>query len=105
MSTIAPTTMDQALMGRKTGWYADRGIITINLLLVLCQVSSYATGYDGSMMSTFVEGMQLTKTERFVDGLQSLDEWKEFFHQPGASTLALYASPTQAFWAKLTVED
>ncbi|KAH3913771.1 hypothetical protein HBI56_079260 [Parastagonospora nodorum] len=73
MSTTAPTTMDQALMGRKTGWFADRGIITINLLLVLCQISSYATGYDGSMMN----------------GLQSLDEWKEFFHQPGASTLAL----------------
>ncbi|CAI6338710.1 unnamed protein product [Periconia digitata] len=69
----APITMDQALVGRKTGWFADRGIITINLLLVLCQISSYATGYDGSMMN----------------GLQSLDEWKEFFHQPGASTLAL----------------
>ncbi|KAL5115647.1 hypothetical protein ACEQ8H_006446 [Pleosporales sp. CAS-2024a] len=73
MSTVAPTTMDQALVGRKTGWFADRGIITINLILVLSQISSYATGYDGSMMN----------------GLQSLDEWNAFFHQPGASTLAL----------------
>ncbi|KAF2004257.1 hypothetical protein P154DRAFT_427023 [Amniculicola lignicola CBS 123094] len=72
-SVTAPATMDQALMGRNTGWFADRGIITINLLLVLCQISSYATGYDGSMMN----------------GLQSLDEWKNFFHQPGADTLAL----------------
>ncbi|KAI8943343.1 hypothetical protein NX059_001360 [Plenodomus lindquistii] len=73
MATVAPVTMEQALAGRRTGWFADRGIITVNLLLVLCQISSYATGYDGSMMN----------------GLQSLDEWKEFFHQPGASTLGL----------------
>ena len=51
MSSNAPITMDQALMGRKTGWFADRGIVSINLILVLCQISSYATGYDGSMMS------------------------------------------------------
>jgi len=45
--------------------------------------------------------------DTLIDGLQSLDEWKEFFHQPGASTLALYASPstTQASSAKLTAED
>jgi hypothetical protein len=59
MSTTAPTTMDQALMGRKTGWFADRGIITINLLLVLCQISSYATGYDGSMMSRCIVDARL----------------------------------------------
>lgn len=43
--------MDQALMGRKTGWFADRGIISVNLILILSLISSYATGYDGSMMS------------------------------------------------------
>jgi hypothetical protein len=32
--------------------------------------------YDGSMMN----------------GLQSLDEWKSYFHNPGANTLALYAN-------------
>lgn len=26
-----------------------------------------------------------------MNGLQSLDEWKSYFHNPGASTLALYA--------------
>lgn len=73
MSSNIPVTMDGALAGRNTGWFADRGIITINLILVLSQISSYATGYDGSMMN----------------GLQSLDEWNAFFHNPGASTLAL----------------
>lgn len=51
MSSNIPVTMDAALAGRKTGWFADRGIITINLILVISQISSYATGYDGSMMS------------------------------------------------------
>ncbi|KAL3423087.1 hypothetical protein PVAG01_04834 [Phlyctema vagabunda] len=73
MSNSAPVTMDAALAGRKTGWLADRGIIRVNCILAISLLSSYATGYDGSMMN----------------GLQSLDEWKAFFHQPGASTLAL----------------
>jgi hypothetical protein len=46
-----------------------------------------------------------TDIDTLIDGLQSLDEWKEFFHQPGASTLALCASTTQASSAKLTAED
>ena len=43
--------VDAALAHRKTGWFADHGIITCNLVLCLSLVSSYATGYDGSMMS------------------------------------------------------
>lgn len=75
MSSVctAPVTVEAALVGRNTGWFADRGIIKINLILVLSLISSYATGYDGSLMN----------------GLQSLDEWKTFFHNPDASTLAL----------------
>ncbi|KAH8657899.1 general substrate transporter [Xylariales sp. PMI_506] len=69
----APVTVDDALVGRKIGWFADKGIIKINAILLLALISSYANGYDGSMMN----------------GLQSLDEWKAYFNQPDASTLAL----------------
>ena len=51
MASDGPVTMDAALSGRKTGWFADRGIISVNLILLLSLISSYATGYDGSMMS------------------------------------------------------
>ena len=47
----APVNMDGALVGRKTGWIADKGIIMCNMILILSLISSYATGYDGSMMS------------------------------------------------------
>ncbi|RDW78372.1 general substrate transporter-4 [Coleophoma crateriformis] len=73
MSNTAAVTMDAALAGRNTGWFADRGIIKVNLILCISLISSYATGYDASMMN----------------GLQSLDEWNAFFHNPSASTLAL----------------
>jgi len=44
--------MDAALSGRKTGYLANNGMVTLNMILVLSLISSYATGYDGSMMST-----------------------------------------------------
>ncbi|KAH8672878.1 hypothetical protein BGZ60DRAFT_504807 [Tricladium varicosporioides] len=72
----APVTVDGALAGRNIGWFADKGIMKVNAILLLSLVSSYANGYDGSMMN----------------GLQSLDEWKAYFHQPSPSTLALLNS-------------
>lgn len=69
----APVTVDDALKHRKTGWFANKGIIKLNCMLLLSLVSSYCNGYDGSMMN----------------GLQSLDEWKAYFGYPDASTLAL----------------
>ncbi|KAH8884111.1 putative sugar transporter [Thozetella sp. PMI_491] len=69
----APVTVNDALKGRRTTWFANKGIIKLNAILVLSIVSGYANGYDGSMMN----------------GLQSLDEWKAFFNYPDASTLAL----------------
>ncbi|KAH8660160.1 putative sugar transporter [Xylariales sp. PMI_506] len=54
-------------------WLSDKGLLKLNLILCLSLISSYATGYDGSMMN----------------GLQSLDEWKNYFNNPNASELAL----------------
>ncbi|TVY80424.1 Lactose permease [Lachnellula suecica] len=73
MSSSTPVAMDAVLAGRNTGYFANRGIITLNLILIIPLLSSYATGYDGSMMN----------------GLQSLDTWKAFFNHPDANALAL----------------
>ncbi|KAJ5951295.1 uncharacterized protein N7479_009708 [Penicillium vulpinum] len=59
--------------GNGLSWLSNSGIIKLNLMLVLLQISSYATGYDGSMMN----------------GLQSLTSWKNSFNNPGASELGL----------------
>ncbi|RDW57754.1 hypothetical protein BP5796_12555 [Coleophoma crateriformis] len=69
---ISPT-LKAVLADRKVGYFADKGLTKLNFILILSLLSSYATGYDGSMMN----------------GLQSLDEWKGYFNQPGAHTLAL----------------
>jgi hypothetical protein len=54
-------------------WLTNSGIVKLNLMLVIFQISSYATGYDGSMMN----------------GLQSLATWGTSFDKPGASELGL----------------
>ncbi|RSH90986.1 hypothetical protein EHS25_010162 [Saitozyma podzolica] len=69
-----PSKLDELLSGRNTSYLANRGIITLNMLLLLAQVSSYATGYDGSMMN----------------GLQSLDTWQSYFNSPTGSVLGLF---------------
>lgn len=47
-----PLTMDQALANpvREKGW-KNSGLVMLNIILAIVQISSYATGYDGSMMS------------------------------------------------------
>lgn len=73
-STI-PVTVDAAVAGRAGvfAWLKNAGIVKLNLVLFLSLISSYATGFDSSMMN----------------GLQSLDTWKAYFNTPGASDLAL----------------
>ena len=77
----APTTADMPItvaeaLGPNAGglsWLSNGGVVKLNLMLLLFQVSSYATGYDGSMMN----------------GLQSLDSWQSSFNNPSASMLGL----------------
>jgi hypothetical protein len=53
-TTEALVMMEAVLAGRSNGYFANRGIILLNLNLVISLISSYATGYDGSMMSRFL---------------------------------------------------
>ena len=48
-----PQTLDEALAGRQTG-LRNGGLVVLNIILSIVQLSSYATGYDGSMMSKFL---------------------------------------------------
>ncbi|KAI1845839.1 hypothetical protein JX265_011265 [Neoarthrinium moseri] len=68
-----PANVDAAVQRGPVSWLRNAGIVKLNCILVLSLISSYATGFDGSMMN----------------GLQSLDTWKESFNHPGASDLAL----------------
>lgn len=73
-NTESPLTVG-ALKSQGTtfSWLSNAGIIKLNLMLVLFQISSYATGYDGSMMN----------------GLQTLTTWRDSFNNPGGSELGL----------------
>lgn len=44
-----PLTLHEALAGRRLS--RNAGVIVLNIILSVVQLSSYATGYDGSMMS------------------------------------------------------
>ncbi|ESK93237.1 hexose transporter [Moniliophthora roreri MCA 2997] len=54
-------------------WYNNRRLIVLNAWLVLLLITSSTNGYDGSMMN----------------GLQSLDQWRQDFDFPGPSMLGL----------------
>ncbi|KAJ1306558.1 hypothetical protein OPQ81_007559 [Rhizoctonia solani] len=66
------TPLDIVLYSGK--WYQHRHLVILNLMLVIPLVTSYANGYDGSMMN----------------GLQSVDEWKEYFGHPTSKELGLF---------------
>lgn len=70
-----PVTVDAAIADKRGAfkWMSNPGIVKLNCVLILSLISSYATGYDGSMMN----------------GLQSLDTWQAFFDNPDASELGL----------------
>ncbi|EUC55697.1 sugar porter (SP) family MFS transporter [Rhizoctonia solani AG-3 Rhs1AP] len=55
-------------------WYQHRHLLILNMMLVIPLITSYANGYDGSMMN----------------GLQSVDEWKEYFGHPTSRELGLF---------------
>ena len=59
--------MEAALAGRSTGPFANRGMMLLNFNLVISLISSYATGYDGSMMSKFL----VTKDDNFMNSNKS----------------------------------
>ncbi|KAL2060666.1 hypothetical protein VTL71DRAFT_9307 [Oculimacula yallundae] len=54
-------------------WYKEPGIRGLYVLLMLAVLTSATNGYDGSMMN----------------GLQTLNEWKHSFNNPGTATRGL----------------
>ncbi|WVQ93819.1 hypothetical protein IAU59_000897 [Kwoniella sp. CBS 9459] len=65
--------LQQIMKDRDTRWY--RGHLgKLNLICFLCIMTSMNNGYDGSMMN----------------GLQSLDTWKNYFGTPTGSLLGIF---------------
>ncbi|KAF8503220.1 hexose transporter [Hysterangium stoloniferum] len=54
-------------------WYTQKRRVLLNLYIGMLLLANFADGYDGSMMN----------------GLQSLNQWKEAFNYPHGSKLAL----------------
>jgi sugar porter (SP) family MFS transporter len=61
------------LMDPKRKWYNNRRLIALNAWIVLLLITSSTNGYDGSMMN----------------GLQSLPQWENYFHNPTGGKLGL----------------
>ncbi|WOO79092.1 Lactose permease [Vanrija pseudolonga] len=59
------TQLMTVIGGRDTRWYKG-SLLKLNLLIFIVLIASMTNGYDGSMMN----------------GLQALDNWKEYFHHP-----------------------
>lgn len=46
-----PINVDAAVQRGSLSWLRNGGIVKLNCILVLSLISSYATGFDGSMVS------------------------------------------------------
>ncbi|KAL6352089.1 hypothetical protein LRP88_14531 [Fusarium phalaenopsidis] len=57
-----------------TKWWNSRNLRTLNLLLIVPMLSIFTQGFDGSMMN----------------GLQSVENWRDYFGEPKGSTLGLF---------------
>ncbi|KAF7527522.1 hypothetical protein G7054_g10441 [Neopestalotiopsis clavispora] len=70
---IAIVGLELAEVLPQTGlpWYRQRHLLHLNLLMLIPLCSGAGLGFDASMMN----------------GLQALDNWKEYFHNPSSSVL------------------
>ncbi|KAL5525808.1 hypothetical protein ACEPAG_7145 [Sanghuangporus baumii] len=57
-------------------WWRNRGILLLNICLIVPLMTSSINGYDSSL----------------VNGLQIVPDWQEYFHHPGGKTLGLINS-------------
>ncbi|RDL34595.1 MFS general substrate transporter [Venustampulla echinocandica] len=57
-------------------WYKQKGMRSLYICLLFVVLTSATNGYDSSMMN----------------GLQSLDQWRDYYHQPSPSQLGLLNS-------------
>ncbi|KIK54176.1 hypothetical protein GYMLUDRAFT_48970 [Collybiopsis luxurians FD-317 M1] len=62
-----------SLLDPRRKWYNNRRLFALNAWIILLLITSSTNGYDGSMMN----------------GLQSLDQWKDYFNHPSDSELGL----------------
>ncbi|KAM5354421.1 hypothetical protein ACJ41O_001070 [Fusarium nematophilum] len=67
-------------------WFQQPHLLRLNLLLLIPLLSSSVSGYDGSLMN----------------GLQSLPQWRQFFHHPSGSSLGL-VNATQSIGSVLAL--
>ncbi|KAF7325635.1 Hexose transporter [Mycena kentingensis (nom. inval.)] len=71
--TASGTNAYLHLMDPNRKWYNNRRLIALNAWIVLLLITSSTNGYDGSMMN----------------GLQSLPQWRDYFHTPSEGKLGL----------------
>ncbi|KAJ7104354.1 general substrate transporter [Mycena belliarum] len=71
--TASNTNAYTHLMDPNRKWYNNRRLIVLNAWIVLLLITSSTNGYDGSMMN----------------GLQSLSQWRDYFHTPTKGKLGL----------------
>ncbi|EIN08369.1 hexose transporter [Punctularia strigosozonata HHB-11173 SS5] len=64
----------EQFLDKRKKWYRNKRLVLLNAWIFLMLLTSSTNGYDGSMMN----------------GLQSLDQWRGYFHNPQGGTLGLF---------------
>ncbi|KAI4864417.1 hexose transporter [Hypoxylon rubiginosum] len=70
---IVGSVLAEVLPQTDKWWFQQRHLLRLNMLLLVPLLSSAVSGYDGSLMN----------------GLQSLQQWRDYFGHPTGATLGL----------------
>ena len=82
------SVLHQLLKGRDTRWYAG-DLLKINLVIVSCWIMAAKDGADLQMF-LLITSMSNGYDGSMMNGLQTLENWREFFNNPTGGTLGLF---------------
>jgi MFS family permease len=93
-SQIVGSALAEVLPQNAKYWFQTPHLLRLNLILLIPLLSSSVAGYDGKSQSTGISDIDETvliqrHAGSLMNGLQSLDQWKDYFNHPAGALLGL----------------
>lgn len=91
-SEIVGAALAEVLPQTGRYWFQEPHLLRLNLILLIPLLSSSVSGYDGTLYfecQTPCYNATNDAAGSLMNGLQSLEQWKDYFGQPAGVTLGL----------------
>lgn len=91
-SEIVGAALAEVLPQTGRYWFQEPHLLRLNLILLIPLLSSSVSGYDGMSYCKCQSPLYYATDDAagsLMNGLQSLEQWKDYFGQPAGVTLGL----------------